>query len=390
MIQRVNSTPTFIGLKLIPLFLLAPWLGMSVLDAPLWAQTLSPSDSSLDPIQSPPTVTTTAEPAPAAVPKTATRAVTSTPSPTTATTSRASSEDASNAYIDRTDYSIGATQPKRAPATAGYSRPSAVVLSERTTGQQTVLRAGQNVAGSLSSSGQTDLVRPVSPQLTARVVTAQTGASLGRTLRSAASPTKAGFSGTITATAPAKVVSHSLSSLGLRLVPSRTPKSLKPGRWLPGDGYLTFPLAVPAAITSAFGWRVHPITGEERFHAGTDLGAPMGTPVLAADAGKVAIADLLGGYGLSIVLEHNQGKQATRYAHLSEVLVQPGTWVEQGSVIGRVGSTGNSTGPHLHFEMLQATPQGWVVVDPGAQLESALAHLVRALQTAQAKPETGT
>jgi murein DD-endopeptidase MepM/ murein hydrolase activator NlpD len=144
---------------------------------------------------------------------------------------------------------------------------------------------------------------------------------------------------------------------------------------------------MPAPITSAFGWRLNPVTGLWRMHSGTDLGAPMGTPVVAALAGKVAIANFLGGYGLSILLDHNGGKQETRYAHLSEIFVKPGEWVKQGTVIGLVGSTGNSTGPHLHFEVLQSTPDGMVAIDPGAQLEFALAQLVKALQTAQSKPQ---
>jgi murein DD-endopeptidase MepM/ murein hydrolase activator NlpD len=147
---------------------------------------------------------------------------------------------------------------------------------------------------------------------------------------------------------------------------------------------LIFPLALPAPITSLFGWRVHPITGDSRFHSGTDLGAPMGTPVLAAYAGQVAMADFLGGYGLAVALSHNQNTQQTLYAHLSEIFVKPGEVVKQGTVIGRVGSTGNSTGPHLHFEFRQLTTQGWVAMDAGTQLETAMADLVKAMQVAQA------
>lgn len=147
---------------------------------------------------------------------------------------------------------------------------------------------------------------------------------------------------------------------------------------------IIFPLAIPAQITSMFGWRIHPITSERGFHAGTDIGAPMGTPVLAAHAGKVAIADFLGGYGLAVVLRHNQDAQETRYGHLSEVTVKPGDWVEQGTVIGRVGDSGNTNGPHLHFEVREQTPQGWVAKNPGVQLEYSLARLVRAFQSGQA------
>ncbi|OLP16155.1 hypothetical protein BST81_22390 [Leptolyngbya sp. 'hensonii'] len=150
-----------------------------------------------------------------------------------------------------------------------------------------------------------------------------------------------------------------------------------------GNISLIFPLPVLAPITSNFGWRVHPITGDQRFHAGTDLAAPLGTPVVAVYTGRVEVADVQSGYGLAITLSHNKGTQQTLYAHLSEILVKPGDWVEQGTVIGRVGSTGNSTGPHLHFEFWQLTPEGWIVLDPGPQLEYALAQLEKAIQAAQ-------
>ncbi|KYC39965.1 peptidase M23 [Scytonema hofmannii PCC 7110] len=155
-----------------------------------------------------------------------------------------------------------------------------------------------------------------------------------------------------------------------------------------GSG-LMFPLSIPAPITSLFGWRTHPITGDRRFHAGTDLGAAMGTPVVAAQSGLVEIADYMGGYGLTVVLNHSNAQQ-TLYGHMSQLLVQPGQRVEQGTVIGRVGSTGNSTGPHLHFEVRQLTPQGWVATNPGAQLEYALGQLVQSLQTAQVTRQPGS
>lgn len=143
-----------------------------------------------------------------------------------------------------------------------------------------------------------------------------------------------------------------------------------------------FPLPVPAPITSPFGWRVHPIRGDRRLHSGTDLGAPMGTPVLAAASGKVALSDWLGGYGLAIILSHQDDTQETLYGHLSQVFVKPGQWVEKGTIIGRVGSTGLSTGPHLHFELRQKTANGWQAIDPGVQLKYALARLIKAKQSA--------
>ncbi|MGD1912152.1 MAG: peptidoglycan DD-metalloendopeptidase family protein [Rivularia sp. (in: cyanobacteria)] len=153
-----------------------------------------------------------------------------------------------------------------------------------------------------------------------------------------------------------------------------------------GDAYnpyeFVFPLSVPSAISSVFGWRKHPITGDRRFHTGIDLAAATGTPVLAAYSGQVEIADRVGGYGLTVVLNHNSAQQ-TLYGHMSELFVRPGEWVERGTVIGRVGNTGNSTGPHLHFETRQLTPNGWVATNPGAQLQYALNQLVQSLQTAK-------
>jgi len=142
---------------------------------------------------------------------------------------------------------------------------------------------------------------------------------------------------------------------------------------------LIFPLAVAASTTSSFGWRFHPINGESRFHSGIDLGAPMGAMVIAAHPGQVVAAEWQGGYGLVITLRHKDGTEETLYAHLSEIFVQPGQWVEPGQPIGAVGSTGNSTGPHLHFEVRQNTAEGWIAVDPAAQLNQAMpvAHVSR-------------
>ena len=102
---------------------------------------------------------------------------------------------------------------------------------------------------------------------------------------------------------------------------------------------------------SAYGWRIHPIWGDRRFHAGEDIGAPMGTPILAADSGLVTvIPDNVNGYGNYIMINHGGGR-VTLYAHMSGFAVSNGATVTQGQTIGYVGSTGNSTGPHLHFEV---------------------------------------
>ena len=100
---------------------------------------------------------------------------------------------------------------------------------------------------------------------------------------------------------------------------------------------------------SAYGWRMHPILGEMRFHSGEDIGAPSGTPILAADGGSVILAGWNGGYGNCVMISHGDGR-VTLYGHMSSIAVSYGQAVTQGQVIGYVGSTGLSTGPHLHFE----------------------------------------
>jgi murein DD-endopeptidase MepM/ murein hydrolase activator NlpD len=125
-----------------------------------------------------------------------------------------------------------------------------------------------------------------------------------------------------------------------------------------GRGVLRAPLASPS-ITSSYGWRVHPIYGDRRLHAGIDLRGATGTPILAAGDGVVAFAGWRGGYGNTVIVDHG-GSLATLYAHQSAVSVGSGQAVSRGQVLGGVGSTGNSTGPHLHFEVrVSGTP-----VDP--------------------------
>ncbi|MBA4008025.1 MAG: M23 family peptidase [Erythrobacter sp.] len=105
-----------------------------------------------------------------------------------------------------------------------------------------------------------------------------------------------------------------------------------------------------AALTSSFGMRTHPVLGGRRQHHGIDLAAPSGTPVYATADGIVSRADWYSSYGLYISLEHGAAMQ-TRYAHLSRLAVAAGDSVKKGDLIGYVGSTGRSTGPHLHYEV---------------------------------------
>ncbi|NJK35124.1 MAG: M23 family metallopeptidase [Oscillatoriales cyanobacterium SM2_2_1] len=137
---------------------------------------------------------------------------------------------------------------------------------------------------------------------------------------------------------------------------------------------MVFPLNIPAVVSSPFGDRWHPIHGGIRFHQGTDLAAPAGTPVVAAFSGRVEIAAWVGGYGLMVVINHNN-RYETRYAHLTELFVQEGQEITQGTVIGLVGSTGNSTGPHLHFELWEQIKGEWYVLDPTPHLLIAMERL---------------
>lgn len=117
------------------------------------------------------------------------------------------------------------------------------------------------------------------------------------------------------------------------------------GKARPG---LTAP--VSGRLTSGFGLRRHPILGFSRMHAGVDYAAPSGTPIYAASAGRVIYAGRHGGHGNYVRLSHD-GRLGTGYAHMSRIAVQAGQRVRQGQVIGYVGSTGLSTGPHLHYEV---------------------------------------
>ena len=107
---------------------------------------------------------------------------------------------------------------------------------------------------------------------------------------------------------------------------------------------------VSARVSSRFGMRRHPLLGGMRNHSGVDLAAPQGTPVYAPAAGIVGAAQWQGGYGLLVAVDHPGGME-TRYGHLFRIAVVPGQSVAAGEVIGYVGSTGLSTGPHLHYEV---------------------------------------
>lgn len=121
-------------------------------------------------------------------------------------------------------------------------------------------------------------------------------------------------------------------------------------------GPASMPSGMPLAftrLTSQFGNRVHPMSGRYQSHAGIDLAAPKGSPVMATADGIVNAAGWAGGYGLLIQIDHG-GAVETRYGHLSQLAVASGQSVKRGQIIGFVGSTGRSTGPHLHYEVRQS------------------------------------
>lgn len=115
------------------------------------------------------------------------------------------------------------------------------------------------------------------------------------------------------------------------------------------SGSMMWP-AVGHGISSPFGYRIHPISGVRKFHAGVDINVGYGTPVMAADGGTVILAGWNGGYGNCIVINHGNGL-TTLYGHMSSLAVSVGQSVSKGQTIGYVGSTGASTGPHLHWEV---------------------------------------
>ena len=122
--------------------------------------------------------------------------------------------------------------------------------------------------------------------------------------------------------------------------------------------------AVDGAVTSHFGWRRDPFTGRAKFHRGVDLAAVYGEEVQAARAGRVVFSGEQGGYGNTVVIEHQDGTKS-RYAHLSAILVGSGTVVGAGEAVGRAGHSGRATGTHVHFEITTAdgrpvAPDAWM------------------------------
>lgn len=131
-----------------------------------------------------------------------------------------------------------------------------------------------------------------------------------------------------------------------------------------GSGRFTWPFPGYSRVSSEYGYRVHPISGQSKFHSGIDLAGPSGSPIVAAESGTVISAGWNGGgYGNVVIIDHGGGI-STLYGHNSSVSVSSGQKVERGQTIASCGSTGYSTGPHLHFEVRQngatVNPRNWI------------------------------
>lgn len=129
-----------------------------------------------------------------------------------------------------------------------------------------------------------------------------------------------------------------------------SPRRSRRGELLEGRGW-SWPVS-DGRLSSRFGYRRHPLTGKIRFHRGIDIAAPHGTPIRAFRGGTVVFSGPRGGYGFAVDIEHENGV-VTRYAHNAKNLVRVGTRVRAGDPIAKVGSTGHSTGPHIHFEVIR-------------------------------------
>ena len=116
------------------------------------------------------------------------------------------------------------------------------------------------------------------------------------------------------------------------------------------DSQFIWPVPSCTLLTSPYGYRTHPILDYERLHAGLDIGAKFGEEIIAADGGTVLIAEYSDSYGNFVLIDHGD-RYSTAYGHMSEIAVEAGQEVKQGELIGYIGSTGWSTGPHLHFEI---------------------------------------
>ncbi|MGH8986834.1 MAG: murein hydrolase activator EnvC family protein [Acidimicrobiia bacterium] len=171
------------------------------------------------------------------------------------------------------------------------------------------------------------------------------------------------FEGQLAALQEEQAALAALVSRGSGEATTGTTPSNGGGGGAPPSGGGPFGWPCNGSVGSGFGYRVHPISGASRMHTGVDLGCGNGTPIGAAGSGVVVEAGWRGGYGNAVVIDHGNGL-ATLYGHQSSIAASPGQRVSTGQTIGRVGSTGLSTGPHLHWEVWvngsPVNPMGYV------------------------------
>ncbi len=213
-------------------------------------------------------------------------------------------QDYNGAFIDPTDYSTGATSTYEAPSKVIFSQrpsrksqPQTIITARGNSFRVSTPQKPQPNASWVSNSRvvATTAILPVEANTTSRI----------RYTSSRRSP----INSTNVLRSPINRQKAFKNVVALPKIPvsSFYNRTIRPTGMLGNDNTnMMFPLPIPTAITSLFGWRIHPITGDRRFHAGTDLGAAMGTPVIAAYSGNVVVSDLMGGYGLAVVLDHQK------------------------------------------------------------------------------------
>lgn len=204
-------------------------------------------------------------------------------------------------------------------------------------------QAGANVAAAVQ--GAADSAGGQGALVPARITVSRASDHVGKPVYFSRS--RAAGSAGVVSISSRSLPSGAIFSVALRPVPA----PIYGASALPSPGSMPSALPVAArAITSGFGLRQHPLLGTWRAHSGLDLAAPYGSPIVATSDGVVSTAAWQGGYGLLVTLDHGGGVQ-TRYGHMSRLNVVAGQQIRKGGVIGYVGSTGMSTGPHLHYEI---------------------------------------
>lgn len=240
----------------------------------------------------------------------------------------------------------------------------ATLMNEMLSGWRNSLLTDEETDGENGGSDMSQMTEMVSGEF-GRALSRSGGLGIADVLMRSFERQLNGGDSTRSTAAPIDALSVKAQALGDAAVPaalvSRPVASPPPETVKPVAAATT---AVDGTVTSAYGWRPDPFTGQSRFHAGVDVRMAYGEPVPVAAAGRVSFVGPQGGYGLTVMVDHGDGLQ-TRYAHLSSTDVQVDDEVSSGQPIARSGSSGRSTGPHLHVELLsQGKP-----VDPGGLLK---------------------